>query len=263
MKGITIIWICILLLLSITSVLIAGSKNHITLTILYDNYVHTPGTKADWGFACLVEGGEKTILFDTGTKPEILMHNVSYLKVDIGKIDAIAISHNHGDHTGGLFTVLKKRPAIPVYMPESFSGVYIEKAKAYKSKVIPVKEPAKICARIYHTGEMGEQIPELSLILDTAKGLVLVQGCSHPGIVEMITRAKQFMKKDIYMVLGGFHLMRKSDAELKQIIEGFKKLGVRKVGATHCTGDRAIAAFKRAYGKDYIPIGVGKTLRFD
>jgi 7,8-dihydropterin-6-yl-methyl-4-(beta-D-ribofuranosyl)aminobenzene 5'-phosphate synthase len=263
MRGTTFVFVLILFLLSVSAVIIAGDTRPISLTILYDNYVHTPGTKADWGFACLIEGSEKTLLFDTGTKPEILMHNVGQLKVDIGKIDAIAISHNHGDHTGGLLTILKKKPAIPLYMPESFSGAYIEKAKTYKSWVIPVKEPAKICDRIYHTGEMGDQIPELSLILDTSKGLVLVQGCSHPGIVEMITRAKKFMKKEIYMVLGGFHLMRKSETELKQIIDGFKKLGVRNVGATHCTGDKAIAAFKKAYGKHYIPIGAGKKLSFE
>ena len=78
----------------------------------------------------------------------------------------------------------------------------------------------------------------------------------------MVERAKELLKKDIYMVFGGFHLMRKSDAELQQIIERFKKLGVKKVGATHCTGEKAIAAFKKAFGKNYIPIGVGKKLIF-
>ena len=87
-----------------------GLKDPVKFTILYDNYLHKEGTKVDWGFSCLIEGTEKTILFDTGTQPEILLHNVNVMGVDLKKVQQIVISHNHGDHTGGLSDVLKINP---------------------------------------------------------------------------------------------------------------------------------------------------------
>jgi len=234
--------------------------NPIKFTILYDNYVFKEGTKADWGFSCLIEGIEKTILFDTGTHSEILLHNVAQLGVDLKKVDQIVISHNHGDHTGGLFSVLDIKHDIPVYLPVSFPSEFVSRVENKKAKVISIDEPLEICRDVYLTGEMGDRIKEQSLIINTSKGLVIVTGCSHQGIVNILKRAQEMFDKQIYLVFGGFHLMAKSDAELKEIIRSFKEIGVMKCGATHCTGDKAIAMFKEAYGKDYIPMGTGKVL---
>lgn len=85
------------------------ANNDITITILYDNYIYVPGTSSDWGFSCLIESEEKTVLFDTGTYSEILMKNVEQLGVDLGKVDLIVLSHIHRDHTGGLMSVLDKK----------------------------------------------------------------------------------------------------------------------------------------------------------
>jgi hypothetical protein len=99
---------------------------------------------------------------------------------------------------------------------------------------------------------------EQSMVLDTPKGLVVITGCAHPGIVNIIQKAKQMLDKDIYFVFGGFHLLNDSDSQVMSKIGQFKSLGVRKVGASHCTGDRAIELFRQEYGKDFVPIGVGK-----
>lgn len=234
--------------------------NPIKFTILYDNYVFTEGTKADWGFSCLIEGTEKTILFDTGTHSEILLYNAAQLGVDLKKVDQIVISHNHGDHIGGLFSVLDIKHDIPVYLPVSFPSEFVSRVENKKAKVISIDEPLEICRDIYLTGEMGDRIKEQSLIINTNKGLVIVTGCSHQGIVNILKRAQEMFDKQIYLVFGGFHLMAKSDAELKEIIRSFKEIGVMKCGATHCTGDKAIAMFKEAYGSNYIPMGTGKVL---
>jgi 7,8-dihydropterin-6-yl-methyl-4-(beta-D-ribofuranosyl)aminobenzene 5'-phosphate synthase len=106
---------------------------------------------------------------------------------------------------------------------------------------------------------MGVQIKEQSLIINTQKGLVIVTGCSHQGIVNILKRAKEIMDKPIYLVFGGFHLGGTSDKTLQKIIQSFKELGVEKCGATHCTGDKAIGMFKEAFGEDYMPIGTGKV----
>ena len=101
-------------------------KENFKMTILYDNYVFIDGTKSDWGFACLIEGTEKTILFDTGTKSDVLWHNIKKLNADLSKVEQIVISHNHGDHTGGLKSVLEKKSDVTVYLPFRFPGGFVD-----------------------------------------------------------------------------------------------------------------------------------------
>lgn len=235
-------------------------KKPLKFTILYDNYVFKEGTKADWGFSCLIEGTEKTILFDTGTHSEILFHNIDQLKVDLNQVEQIVISHNHGDHTGGLSAVLDKNHDVSVYLPISFPLEFVRNVENKKAKVVSVDEQVEICQNVFLTGEMGDQIKEQSLIINTSKGLIIVTGCSHQGIVNILKRAKEMFDKEIYLVFGGFHLMRHSEEDVKNIIEQFKDLGVAKCGATHCTGDKAIGLFKDAYGKNYVPMGTGRVL---
>lgn len=229
-------------------------------TVLYDNYVHQQGTRADWGFSCLIEGAEKTILFDTGTKPEILMHNVEALNADLKKVDLVVISHNHGDHTGGLTAVLERKPSVEVLFPVSFPAEFGRKVKEAGAGTRAVDKPVEICRHVYLTGEMGDQIKEMSLVLDTPGGLVIVTGCSHQGIVSILERAQEIVDKPIHLVFGGFHLGNTPDADVQRIIAAFKDLKVERCGATHCTGDRAIAQFRAAFGERYVPIGTGKVI---
>ncbi len=236
-----------------------GIQTPLKFTILYDNYLQKEGTKPDWGFSCLIEGTEKTILFDTGTNPEILMHNIGQLEVDLEKVDQIVISHAHHDHTGGLDAVLEKNHKVLVYLPVSFPYEFVRNVENRKAEVVSVDEPVEICQNVYSTGEMGDQIKEQSLILNTDKGLIIVTGCSHQGIVAVLKRAKELFKRPIHLVFGGFHLGAKSNAELEEIIRNFKEIGVEKCGATHCTGDEAIGMFKRAFGENYMPMGTGRV----
>ncbi|HCS49295.1 MAG TPA: hypothetical protein DIW61_13985 [Candidatus Aminicenantes bacterium] len=97
-------------------------------------YLHKEGTKPDWGFSCLIEGTEKTILFDTGTQPQILMHNVGVLGVDLKKVDEIVISHGHDDHTGGLTAVLEKNPNVTVFFPVSFPPEFGRRVESLKAE---------------------------------------------------------------------------------------------------------------------------------
>ena len=235
-------------------------KENFKMTILYDNYVFTEGTKSDWGFACLIEGTENIMLFDTGTKSDVLWYNIQKLNTDLSKVEQIVISHNHGDHTGGLKSVLEKKSDVTVYLPFRFPGGFVDGVEGKGAKVKIADKPQEICKNVHLTGKMGTEIIEHSLILDTPKGLVIVAGCSHQGIVNILKKAKEILDKEIYLVFGGFHLMRHSDEQVKEIIQEFKNLGVKKCGATHCTGDRAIALFKEAFGENYVPMGVGKVI---
>lgn len=236
-----------------------GLKQPVKFTILYDNYLHKEGTKTDWGFSCFVQGTEKTILFDTGTQPNILMHNVKEMNVDLKKVEQIIISHDHGDHTGGLFEVLKRNPKVSVFLPVSFPYEFVRKVEMLEANVESVDEPEEICENVFLTGEMMGHAKEQSLIINTQNGLVIVTGCSHQGIVNVLKRAKEIMDKPIYLVFGGFHLGGMPDKTLQKIIQSFEELGVKKCGATHCTGDKAIGMFKKAFGENYRPMGTGKV----
>jgi len=229
-------------------------------TILYDNYLYQEGTKADWGFSCLIEGTEKTILFDTGTDPRILMRNAGALNVDLKKVNQIVISHNHGDHTGGLSAVLEQNPNVTVFFPLSFPEEFGRRVNNLKAKAQTVDKPVEICKNAHLSGEMGDEIKEQSLVVDSPQGLIIVTGCSHQGIVKILRRAKEILDKPIYLVFGGFHLRNKPDAEMQEIIAAFKELKVEKCGATHCTGDGPIAMFKKAFGENYVPMGTGRII---
>lgn len=261
MKNIFTLFMSLILILMVTPKVYAPVGSPITITILYDNYVFGEGLKTDWGFSCIIEGTEKTILFDTGTKSDILFHNINKLKVDPEGVELVAISHNHGDHTGGLFSFLKENNEVIVYLPVSFPDEFFRRVEKVGAKAVAVDKPVEIGKDVSLTGEMGGRIKEQSLILNTNRGLVVITGCAHPGIVKIVKKAKEILDKKIYLVFGGFHLLEKSEGEVKEIIDQFKDLGVLKVGATHCTGDRAIELFKEAYGKNFVQMGVGRVIK--
>lgn len=237
-------------------------EGSLRFTILYDNYLHKQGTRPDWGFSCLIEGTEKTILFDTGTDPQILMHNVDALGIDLKKVDLVVISHDHGDHIGGLSAVLEINRDVIVYYPVSFPRSFGRNVEQLQGKAQTVDKPVEICRNVHLTGEMGLAIKEQALFIDTDKGLIVVTGCSHPGIVDILKRAREVVDKPIHLVFGGFHLMEATDAEMQQIIAAFRSLDVEKCGATHCTGDAQIALFKKAFGENYVPMGTGRVIEF-
>jgi 7,8-dihydropterin-6-yl-methyl-4-(beta-D-ribofuranosyl)aminobenzene 5'-phosphate synthase len=239
----------------------AGSGS-IEITILYDNYTLTEGCQADWGFSCLITGTEKNILFDAGTYGNILLGNIDKLGVSAQDANLVVISHNHGDHTGdwqtigGVFSFLGRNSDVTLYLPPSVPSGPIRNVEATGASTQIVNEPIQLCECVHLTGPMGSTI-EQSMVLDTPKGLVVITGCAHPGIIQIIQKAKQMLDKNVYFVLGGFHLLNDSDSQIMSKIQQFKSLGVRKCGASHCTGDRAIELFKQEYGADFVPIGVG------
>jgi len=237
-----------------------GIENPVTVKVIYDNYVSVEAMKADWGYSIYIEGLEKEILFDTGTKPEIFEENFKKLGIDAGKIDYLVLSHEHYDHIGGIPAFIKMKKDIPVIIPHSFSDKFKKQMTEAGLEPLLVKQPAMICANLWTSGEFEYQIAEHALVMNTKKGLVVMTGCSHPGIIEMLKRIRIDFNKNIYMVFGGFHLMQKSDKEMDEIISQMKSLGVVKCGATHCTGDKQINMFRDAFGENYFELGVGNEI---
>ena len=231
-----------------------------TLTILYDNNPYDPMLRTAWGFSCLVSLDGATILFDTGGDGRLLAENMAKLGVDIRSIQAVVLSHIHGDHTGGLDAVLEKNNNVTVYLPASFPSNFKANVKRHGGMVVEVQEAVKVYDCVATTGVLGRAIEEQPLMVKTNQGLVLVTGCAHPGIVNIIRRAKEFADDGIYLVVGGFHLASKSEKEIHQIISELRELRVKKVAPCHCSGDTARRLFKEAFGADYIEAGVGKII---
>jgi 7,8-dihydropterin-6-yl-methyl-4-(beta-D-ribofuranosyl)aminobenzene 5'-phosphate synthase len=237
-----------------------GEAGPIRLTILYDNTAAVNACKAGWGFACLVQGTEKTILFDTGADGPTLLANAQTMGVDLSGVEIAVISHDHGDHTGGLTALPKRAPGLPVLLPAAPTPETADRIRAAGAVAVVPDGPVTLCRNVFLTGRMGDRIAEQALVIRTATGLVVITGCAHPGIIPMLERARALGGQEIDTVVGGFHLLPLGEGQVAEIVAQFRKLGVRRVGPTHCSGDAAKAMFRKEYGPDFLEMGVGRVL---
>jgi 7,8-dihydropterin-6-yl-methyl-4-(beta-D-ribofuranosyl)aminobenzene 5'-phosphate synthase len=237
------------------------AKKNLHLTVLYDNNTFRKGLRTGWGFSCLVEGVGKTILFDTGGDGVVLLANMKELGIDPGKIEMAVLSHVHGDHIGGLERFLAMNHTVTVCLPQSFPAKLKDNLKSSGIEIREIHGSTMICENVYSTGELGTTIKEQSLIVQTERGIIVVTGCAHPGIVEIINEAKNLIHDDkVLLTIGGFHLLNNSRKELKKIAATFKLLGVRHVSPSHCSGELARQIFEEEYREYFINVGVGKGI---
>lgn len=240
------------------------AMKNLNLTVLYDNNPFRQGLATGWGFSCLVEGVGETILFDTGGDGAVLLANMKELGVDPGEIDIVVLSHIHSDHIGGLERFLAMNRTVTVYLPQSFPTELKDKLKGCGIEIREVHGPTMICENVYSTGERGTTIKEQSLIVQTERGIVVITGCAHPGIVEIINEAKNLIHDDdVLLTMGGFHLLNKSRKELEKILVAFRQLRVRYVGPCHCSGDLARYMLQEEYQEYFINVGVGKEIAWE
>ena len=178
------------------------------ITLVYDNEVYEKGLEADWGFSCVVEvENTPRILFDTGANGSILLGNMKKLNIDPGSIDEVFISHAHWDHLGGLSDFLETNKDVTVYVPAS-----CPKPSGAK-EVIPIREALQIHENVFSTGELRRI--EQSLAVKTEKGVVVIAGCSHPGVGSILEAASEFGK--VHALIGGLHGFR--DFELLEDLD--------------------------------------------
>lgn len=233
------------------------------IKILFDSEGIDEEFSIGWGLSVLIDGH---ILFDTGERGDYLLTNLIKMNIDMEKIDAIVISHNHWDHTGGLWEILKRRKGIKVHALPNFGREFKEKVKDLEGLLIEKEDFSEIATNIFVTGEISgtyneRYMPEQALVVKTEKGITVITGCAHPGIVKILEKVKaKFSKEHFYLVLGGFHL-KDHDKRLTEImVSRFKDMHCEKVGPTHCTGKGAEAVFKKIYKENCISVKVGQTI---
>ena len=239
----------------------------VQITIVYDNTALQPELDAEWGFAAWIDYGDRDILFDTGPGGPMLLGNLAQLGLDPAEIDLVILSHEHGDHTGGLLSLLQTGVQPLLYVPSSFPSSY-KRLLGERTGLVEVEGPIEILRGLHSTGELGAsirgsggQLTEQALVIETSDGSVVITGCAHPGIVPIVRAAQQIVPGDVALVMGGFHLMDKTATAVDATAATLRELGVKQVSPTHCTGERAIGRFAAAYGEDYIEGGAGRVYR--
>ena len=228
-------------------------------SIVFDNYTANEKLESFWGFSCMINDN---FLFDTGSNGRALVRNMVKMGFDIEKLKYLFISHPHWDHIGGIDSIVDINRNLTLFLPDSLSQLYIRDLKRLSKDVKVIHEyPVRLFDGFYSTGVM-HPIGEQSLVIDEGEFGIVVVGCSHPGITNIVKRAKDILNKPILYAIGGFHLMRSSEDEIIEIVKEMKNLGVEYVTPTHCSGDLAIEIFKAEYGENYIPGGVGRVIEF-
>jgi 7,8-dihydropterin-6-yl-methyl-4-(beta-D-ribofuranosyl)aminobenzene 5'-phosphate synthase len=259
----------------------------------------------EWGFSALVEADGHRVLVDTGLRPETVLQNAREMQIDLSDVQEVILTHNHGDHVGGLMTLrrelMKKNPAalsvvhvangIFYSRPsaegednemiairkeyEATGGKFIEHADAseifpgaWLSGPVPRKYPERnwsVSGKVQTPqGLVEDTIPEdQSLVLNTPQGLVVVTGCGHAGIVNILTYATtRFVNRPVYGVVGGLHLFSAKDEQVNWTADEFKQFKVANLLGAHCTGIEAVYRLRERAGltrKSAVVATVGST----
>jgi 7,8-dihydropterin-6-yl-methyl-4-(beta-D-ribofuranosyl)aminobenzene 5'-phosphate synthase len=237
-----------------------NGQHDIVLTILYDNNPYDTRLCTANGFTCLIQGLEKTILFDTGGSSVILASNMRQLGLDPKDVDIVFISHDDGDHVGGLDGFLMLNSNVDVFPPEFVAPEFKSTVALSGARMVGAGKAGRICESAYSTGGAQHYRQEQSLVIDTPAGLVLMTGCSHGGIVNILQNTKAQFGRDVYMVVGGFHLQSVKDPQVEAVVEQFKAEGVGAVIPCHCSGGKARELFEKSFGDGYTAGGVGRRI---
>lgn len=238
----------------------ARPVGEVVVTIVYDNNPYDARLATAWGFSCLIKLSQEVILFDTGGDGSILLSNMAKLGINPQSIDAVVLSHIHGDHVGGLAKFLEQNNQVTAYMPASFPNQMKQEVKLKGAKVEEVHKAKELFEGVFTTGELNGGIKEQSLLVRTSKGLMIITGCAHPGVVNIVERAEEIARDKVYLLMGGFHLLRTSPSQINYIAQSLHQLGVEKVAPCHCSGEEARRLFKDYFSENYIESGVGKQI---
>jgi len=276
---------------------------HVAVTTLVENTVAqgSKGLLAEHGLSFYIEAGDRKILFDTGQNLA-LSNNARSLGIPLDRIDTAVLSHGHYDHTGGLQSLLECNPNFTLHAhPDVFSHKVKQQNGEFKFIGIPLEKHAiehrgaavelhrnflEIAPGIFSSGEIPlitdfeavesgffiktelGVVPDTladdqALILDTAKGLVVLLGCSHRGVVNTLSQVRRLTgKSNIHSIFGGLHLGQASSDKLNTMMAHLHGFGLETIGVGHCTGPQAFLALANEFGNRVFLNTVGRQIKF-
>lgn len=238
----------------------------------------------EWGFAALVVVDGHRILFDTGAHPDTVLKNARDLKIDLTNVPDVILSHNHADHTTGLITLKRDVGSNALIRAHVGEGIFLNRGndrldklrRDFESdggKFVVYNAPAEIFPGVWLTGPVPRKYPErnwsgagqivlpdgskkednipedMSLVIDTDRGLVVISGCGHAGIINTLDYARLKVRTaPIHAAIGGFHLYQADDEKLKWTASKLREFGVQNFMGAHCTGIEATYRLRELTG---------------
>jgi 7,8-dihydropterin-6-yl-methyl-4-(beta-D-ribofuranosyl)aminobenzene 5'-phosphate synthase len=268
------------------------------VTVIYDAFGKPSSLERGWGYSALIEYGGKRILFDTGGQYQVFADNVRKLKIDLKNLDFVVVSHRHGDHTGGLAYVLQQNPRVKIYAPletgsfgtppsppaakallrnatgitpdlRYFNGQPPERLTIDSPWVganfTLIDKSTEIAPGLFLVRTVSDskgtlELNELSLAIKTPQGLAVIVGCSHPGIERILEAASPYDAR-IYTIVGGLHLVDKTDQQVSEVVNNFQsRWHIERVAAGHCTGEFGQVELDRVFGNRHDHSGLGEVI---
>lgn len=267
------------------------------LTTVVDNAVKSGGLLAEWGFSLFIETDQLNLLFDCGATTTPFFNNIQFLNIELASINKIIISHGHNDHTGCLDTIIKSMPLKPEiicgtggwhprFYEKRWAGITHKKEyiQSLGAKLLELQQNTHLSKDIicivnipmhsefesidenlyaYKNGNLIQDTfeDELAVAINTEKGLVIITGCAHRGIVNIVNQATKYTGSNkVHAVIGGSHLMNASQERIDKTVLAFKEMGVEKIVLSHCTGDQATVNFSETFGERFIFNKAGQFL---
>jgi 7,8-dihydropterin-6-yl-methyl-4-(beta-D-ribofuranosyl)aminobenzene 5'-phosphate synthase len=272
------------------------------VTCIVDDAVH--GHSYFWGehgVSFLIESADGCLLFDTGQSGTVLMHNLEEAGVDPKRIDALAISHAHYDHTGGLGALLPATGSIPLFAHPDVFRERFSRREGETKRIGPAftreeleqqaqlrlsHQPQEVVPHVYTTGEISSRSElegrsprhvirerdawiadpyrdDMSVVLRVRGGWVLVCGCCHAGLLNTLDHVRKHFGQSIVAVLGGTHLGDMTDEQMRHIINVLGSYGPPRLYPNHCTGLRAYMALAGAFGDQVAPCPASTVVSFE
>jgi 7,8-dihydropterin-6-yl-methyl-4-(beta-D-ribofuranosyl)aminobenzene 5'-phosphate synthase len=277
-------------------------SENVTITTLVENTVNVGGLRAEHGLAFLIRVGRRKLLFDTG-QTDLLVHNAQKMGLALDDLDAVVLSHGHYDHTGGLEAICRVAPKARILAhPEvigpkfaanadgtsRFIGLapeFIELLRSSNGRITWTAQPTEALPGVFVTGEVPRTngfedtggkffldadctrvdplLDDQALYFDTARGLVVILGCAHAGVVNTLAFIRDLApNRPIHAVIGGMHLLGAGPERMKATMEALRRWKPGQICAAHCTGTAATAQLWNEFPRSCGGCSVGTSLVF-
>jgi len=239
-----------------------GSVESVEINILVDNNPNFD-LKSPWGISIYIRTQNLSILFDAGPDPNALKENSKKLNLDLSDLDLAVISHEHGDHIRGLEYISEVNRNLTIFVPAHMSESCKNWIKSLGFKVIGVKDTTLISEGIAVVGELYGPPYEQALAINVKNlGLIVLVGCSHPGVDKIVSKAEEDLSQNPYAVIGGFHLSGASLNKIRDIAKALIEMGLKRIYPIHCSGEDLREFLRENYPEVYGDGRVGLKISF-